>query len=175
MDYLKTLVGIKYAFFNETKDSPPSLDKDEEPFWVGINHPLPNINVLQKNGMCCVGMINLVRRYLNMSIPSYIDSKKNIFIGGTEAWFQYLKSENRLIQIDYNKKYKEGTLLIQNYNSKDQGHVAIIYSSGDNLKKSVIIHSQGVGPKKEVVSELISESTNGYRYTHCCEDFLTVD
>ena len=175
MEYLQTLIGIKYAFFNETEDLPPSINKDEAPFWIGINNSLPNREVLEEGGMCCVGMINLVRRYLNMTIPSCLDSNNNIFIGGTEAWFKYLKENNRLKLIDYNKKYMNGILLIQNYNSIDQGHVAIVYNSRENLKDSEIIHSQGCGNKQEVLIEKIDDSVNGYRYTHYCEDFLTVD
>ena len=176
MEYLTTLVGVKYAFFNEWDDSLPSRENDEAPFWVGEKFDLPNKEQLEEGGMCCVGMINLVRRFLNLSIPEYLDKKSNcIFIGGTEAWFKYLDKNKRLKPIDYNKRYEKGTLLIQDYNTKDQGHVAIVYNPRETLALSDIIHSQGAGVDQCVLIESIENSYNGFRYTHYCSDFLIND
>jgi len=166
MDYLKLLVGIKYVFYNEKENELPSRDIDNGPFWIG-DKELPNIDEIKEQGMCCVGLINLLRRYLKLSIPSGIN--ENIVIGGTDAWYHYLKTNNRLEPIDYNKKYKLGTLLIQNYNKVDQGHVAIVYDSSSELE---IIHSQGAGLINKVLIEKITDSVNGHRYTHVCNDFI---
>lgn len=168
MDYLHTLVGIKYTYYNENENKLPSREIDESPFWIG-NGKMPKITELREHGMCCVGLINLLRRYLNLSIPSYDNNR--IVTGGTGAWFKYLNSEKRLNPIDYNKKYKPGTLFIQDYNKEDQGHVAIVY---DSSIETTIIHAQGVGKKQEVMIENLSESCNGYRYTHYCDDFIDV-
>ena len=177
MDYAISLIGISYSFFNEKEHEPPSRDKDEAPFWIGSPgaHLLPTRDTLEKGGMCCVGMINLVRRYLNLSIPECYDNNNILCVGGTFAWFKYLKTQERLEKIDYNISYPQGTLLLQDYNSQDQGHVALVCDIYDTLSQSKIIHSQGVGEKKCVMIERLADSEKGFRYTHCCRDFFYID
>ena len=87
---------------------------------------------LQENGINCAGFINLVCLFSNKKHP--------LKGGGTDGWFSCLKDQNKLHEIDINKAYPFGTLLLRNYsNEKDQGHLAIKY---DNkvLENSKIIH-----------------------------------
>ena len=64
--------------------------------------------------------------------------KKTIFCWGTDAYFYFLKSKNRLILLDSNKKYPKGSLWIQDYNNYDQGHVALVTNSLNNLLESLL-------------------------------------
>ena len=59
--FAKKLNGIKYACWK------PSLGfKYEEgpPFWK-VNEKVPKLDEIKKHGLCCTGLANLVRRYLN--------------------------------------------------------------------------------------------------------------
>lgn len=99
--------------------------------------------------------------------------KKHSFIGGTGAWFSYLKKEKRLEKIDFEKQYPKGTLLLQNYNPKEQGHVAItINSSKKGLLHSKIIHAiNGTWDGKKynsTVIEKLMDYPNYKRHTHVC-------
>ena len=146
---------------------------DEEPFWIG-KCILPNKDYIFERGSVCVGLTNIARRYLKLDIPGYINNKvQHFFIGGTDAWFQYLDKENRLNKIDFNCKYPKGTLLIQNYNENDQGHVAIIITDNDFLIDQKIIHNINEKRKnKKRVNSTIIEKFKDYpnykRFTHIC-------
>ena len=43
-----------------------------------------------------------------------------------------MKNEKRLEKINFNKVYPKGTLLIQNFNPKDQRHVVFTINSSKN-------------------------------------------
>ena len=106
MNYLQKFEKMKYTNYN-FKD--PEINENE-PFWVS-NSPLPDFNYIYKKGSTCVGLINILRRHLNLEIPGIItNEKKDEFPGGTGSWFKYLNEKNRLLEIDYSKKYPEGTL-----------------------------------------------------------------
>jgi hypothetical protein len=150
MDYAETLVGLPYRWFDADVDKFEGGDK----FWCE-NSPPPEaeeIRVSDKS-IVCSGLINLLRRRLNLSIPGIngnIRGKyKTIyeqFPGGTGAWFAYLHQNKRLEKINLNLRYPKGTLLLAKFvsNELDQGHVAIIYDDVDeykNITHQQIIHS----------------------------------
>ena len=88
--YIKLLEGVKYTYCNqENSFNNWNTVKDIAPFWIG-NKPLPRNDMIIKDGICCAGLINLMRRFLNLSIPTCIDTKTGeiLFIGGTCSWFQ---------------------------------------------------------------------------------------
>jgi len=167
IDYVIKFNNMKYVLANYT-----DLEmKDGPPFW-NTNTPPPSIDHVKKYGSCCTGLPNLVRRYLGLEIPGNITGyKKNICIGGTDAWFSYLKSKNMLQKIDINKDYPKGTLLLQNYNKNDQGHLSITINSNiKGLQFSDIIHNiNGTWNNKKynsVVIEKFIEYPYKERYTH---------
>ena len=171
--YIKSLEGVKYTYCNQ-ENSFNSWDtvKDIAPFWIG-KKPLPRNDIIIKEGICCAGLINLIRRFLNLTIPPYIDTKTGeiLFIGGTSSWFQYLNLKNRIQIIDINKTYPKGTLLLQDYNLEDQGHVAVILSNNIPLKSAKKIHAIGHEDSKKyncVIIELFNEYPYKNRYTHIC-------
>ena len=93
LNYGKKLVGIKYACWQPSMGLPK---KDGPPFWIKNAKP-PNIKIIKKEGMCCTGLPNLIRRYLGLEIPGHISGEKKLnFIGGTGEWFGYLKKKKRL-------------------------------------------------------------------------------
>ena len=193
INYIKYLEGVKYLFPDETNSFTNwNKVRDIGPFWLGKN-PLPRNDLIIRQGICCVGLINLMRRKLNLSIPSHIDSetKEVTFIGGTSGWFQYLNNLKRLKPINIRERYPRGTLLIQDYNPIDQGHVAVILSNNKLLFYSKKIHAIGgdiggdiggnigedninSGKYNRVIIEKFNEYPYWQRYTHVClpQDWL---
>lgn len=165
MRYASKLKDVKYKC--NTKQAGPT--KDGPPFWI-TNTPPPDISKIKKGGICCVGFANLIRRYLGLEIPGMIPGKKTItnFIGGTGEWFLYLKSTKRLKKINHKKLYPKGTLLLQNYNPTDQGHVAIVYKENKDLLNSQIMHAQHTCGIKSVNVEKMINYTKFERFTHIC-------
>jgi len=161
---MKQFVGMKYTF---SKCSKPGY-----PFWT--TNKLPDFEYIYKKGSVCVGLTNLVRTYMKKEIPGNITGHKiSDFIGGTEEWFTYLKKKKRLEKICLTKVYPKGTLLLQNYNSKDYGHVVVtINSSKKGLLESKIIHAiHGTYKTKKynsTVIELLQDYPNYERFTHIC-------
>jgi hypothetical protein len=175
--YAKKFENYPYTLCS--KQPPINLDKDKEPFWF-INEKPPDISKVKSKGLNCVGLANLVRRYIGLQIPGKVTGQKitkNIkqWPGSTSAWFHYLKTKKRLEKINFNKVYPKGTLLLQNFNIKDQGHVSFtINSSKKGLLESKIIHSVYDKDKdtskiyKNVVIHKTKDYHNYKRFTHIC-------
>lgn len=167
MNYLKKFEGMKYTKYDFVN---PNINENE-PFWVS-NSPLPEFSYIYEKGSTCVGLINILRRHLKLEIPGIItNEKKHEFPGGTSAWFYYLNKKNRLLQIDYSIVYPEGTLLLQNYNVEDQGHVAVLLTSNKLLESNIIHNVSGIWENK-VYNSVVVEKLNQYpyynRFTHIC-------
>lgn len=167
--YIKKFEGTPYKRYT----SPKGPTKDCSPFWIE-NKPPPKCECIYKSGLVCVGLANLARRHVGLEVPGNISKmKKHSFIGGTGAWFSYLKKTKRLEKIDFEKQYPKGTLLLHDYNPKDQGHVAItINSSKKGLLHSKIIHTvygtwDGKKYNSTVIEKLI-DYPNYKRHTHIC-------
>ena len=62
--YLKKYEGMKYTKY----DFQSTIMDENEPFWVS-NSGLPDFSYIYKKGSTCVGLINIVRRHLNLKIP----------------------------------------------------------------------------------------------------------
>lgn len=160
-------------------NQPPNPKRDYEPFWFQNDKP-PELNIVKKKGLSCVGLANLVRRFMGLQVPGKVTGQKLSALtkkwpGSTSAWFQYLKNEKRLEKIDFNKVYPKGTLLLQDFNPKDQGHVAFtINSSKKGLLDTKIIHSINDKDKKtgkiykQVTIEKVKDYYNYKRHTHIC-------
>lgn len=153
--------------------------ENKYPFYVA-NKPPPSLEIIKKNGINCAGFINLIRRHMNLEIPGIITGeKKSIFPGGTGEWFGYLKKEKRLEKIDYDKTYPKGTLLLEDYNPNNQGHLAMVYTSNKKgLLNSKIIHTRWESHIKKVQIDYFYDYTYkneiNKRFTHVCypEDWL---
>ena len=159
--------------------NPPNISRDYGPFWFQNETP-PELNIVKKGGLSCVGLANLIRRFMGLEVPGNVTGQKLTPIvkkwpGSTSAWYHYLNSTKRLEKIDFEKVYPKGTLLVQNYNVKDQGHVSItINSSKYGLLNSKIIHSIYDRDKerdiiyKEVTIQKLKDYCNYRRHTHIC-------
>ena len=165
LEYAEKLVGIKYQVSNKAPT------EDSCPFW-NRDGPPPSIEDIKKGGLACVGVTNLIRRHLGLKIPIESGKWKDVFPGGSGAWFHYLKE--RLQKINYSKTYPKGTLLLENWNPKNMGHVAIVWTENKKgLSHSKILHGRHDGPKS-VVIEPLDNYTMKRRFTHVClpEDWL---
>ena len=106
---------------------------------------------------------------LNLKIPGL--EENYCYPGGTSSWFRYLKEKNRLIKINDLDSYPRGSLLIQDFNVMDQGHVAVVTESNKTLLESTIIHNiNDLCNEKynKVVMEKLIEYPNYKRFTHVC-------
>jgi hypothetical protein len=167
LEYAEKLVGIKYQATNKAPT------EDSCPFWNRDGLP-PSIEDIKKGGLACVGITNLIRRHLGLKIPIESGKWKYIFPGGTGAWFHYFKEKKRLQKINYSKTYPKGTLLLETWNPKNMGHVAIVWTENKKgLLHSKILHGRHDGPKS-VVIEPLDDYKMKRRFTHVClpEDWL---
>jgi len=163
IQFLRNLKGMKYVVFVEPQKT------DGPPLWC-IEEKLPPLKSIFNSGSACVGLSNIIRRKQGLSIPR----NNKIDLGGTESWFKYLKNKKRLEKINNNKIYPIGSLLIQDYNSNDQGHVAIItFSSKKGLCYSKIIHSVSGKFGNKIYDSCVEEKLIDYpynnRFTHICK------
>lgn len=170
LNYLKQLENMKYTLVTPETETNIS---NRPPFWNDSSKPVPPPSFVYGLGSCCTALANLVRRLNDLPIPGNIPglSKENC-VGGTDSWFKYLNNMKRLHKIDFAANYPEGTMLIQDYNPIDQGHIAIVLNSDNRygLLISDIIHNIGSNDPKynKVVIEKCCDYTDFYRFTHVC-------
>jgi len=175
--YAKRYENYPYKLCNKNPVKNTNIDKG--PFWC-VNEKTPLMMQVKKSGLNCTGLANLVRRHMRLQVPGKVTGQKltlddKKWPGSSSAWFNYLKNEKRLQKINFNKVYPKGTLLIQNYNPKDQGHISFtINSSKNGLLESKIIHCINDKDKetgkvyKSVVIEKLKDYYNYKRHTHIC-------
>ena len=133
LDIAEKLIGIKYTLWLGDHQN---TDDNPEPFYI---NEIPNIEYIKQHGINCAGLINIMRLKCSGNIPG-----EGSWRGGTESWYNYLKSKNALIEFDYKSNYPIGTLLLRTYrNPNEQGHLAVIYDKDKNdiYLNDTIIHS----------------------------------
>jgi hypothetical protein len=109
------------------------LGNDCGPFWA-VNAPIPQMARVQQEGICCTGVLNLIRRYLNLPVPGVREGDP--MAGGTGAWEEFLAPS--LQPIDPTQEYPEGSILFRRFHSfEDQGHIAILLKGGRLLHSYV--------------------------------------
>lgn len=177
INFIKKLKNVPYLMYNFNKGP----TKDGPPFWIENSKP-PSIKTIKKKGLVCVGIANIARRLLGLEVPGNITnySTKNKDVkawpGGTGAWFDYLKNKKRLKKINLKKSYPIGSLLLQDFNNKDQGHVAIVVTeSNTNIMDAHVVHAIHHGKEvskskryDNVVEETLDRYWNHERFTHVC-------
>ena len=164
LNYLKKFEGTPRKSYNF--DVPPTTDC--EPFWIENKEP-PDINYIKSRGLVCVGLGNLVRRFMSLQVPGNVTNKNYYWPGGTESWFSYLNDEKRLEPIDFNKIYPPGALLIQDFNPIDQGHICITLNSHEKgLLHTEIIHNISDKYFCGTFIHKLVDYPNYKRHTHIC-------
>ena len=101
---------------------------------------------------------------------------KYYYAGGTFTWYQYLNSIGALERIDMQKEYPAGSLLLRQYrNPDDQGHLAVLYTSG-KLSEQKLLHCYSkVGITiDETVASSHAWDANGF-YEFICPNWLSAD
>lgn len=143
LKYAESLIGTPYRWHREGD----SIQGDDK-FWAAnVEHVTKEQIDTTNKCIVCTGLINLMRRFLNLSIPG-ADGKGpsdyREFPGTTGIWFHYLSEKDRLQKLDITRKYPRGTLLLRNFGSvdKDQGHVAVLIDEiGLTILDQTIIHA----------------------------------
>jgi hypothetical protein len=164
INYLKKYEGMKYTKYNFQS----LIMGENEPFWVS-NTELPDFYYIYEKGSTCIGLINIIRRHLKLPIPGL--KEKYQYPGGTGSWFKYLNDKNRLLKINFLCSYPKGSLLIQDFNIMDQGHVAVIIENNNELLESTIIHNINDNYDEKynkVIIEKLNDYPNYKRFTHIC-------
>ncbi len=191
--YALSLIHIPYRWYKENEEI-----NGEDKFYAK-NDIAPTAKELWENdkSIVCTGLINLMRRYMNLTIPG-LDGKLGDeglkYPGTTGIWFEYLNSTNRLETIDVSKKYPRGTLLLRNFKDvkTDQGHVAVLLTDeSESIMNENIIHAYANLTYQECIDENINDAgatgistfrysnsfdEKGY-YTHIClpQNWLLLD
>jgi hypothetical protein len=168
MNFITQLIGTKYLFWHPGN----KLIKNEGPFWA-FNGVVPDNETIKSNSCCCVGVTNLMRRKVGLSVP-FVKEGYDEYAGGTAAWFKYLTNANRLEQFDITKKYPIGTMFLRNYHSpSDQGHVSVLTTNNhDDLLDELIIHSYSYNKYDENVFDKSDPgiTLTVFRNSHYCLD-----
>ena len=129
INYVKKLIGTPYKYWHPEDE----MIVDNGPFWA-YDSKAPNIKEVMSSSCACTGLLNLMRRKLNLSVPGVAQNHK--YAGGTYEWYRYLKNKGCSVNFDINVKYPKGTLVLRKYRSpEDQGHVAVIITE---LKSNVL-------------------------------------
>lgn len=135
LEYGASIVRTPYVWWlGET-----ILGQDKEPFWAA-NVPAPNPEFVKSKGVCCTGVLNLMRRRLGLPVPGV--AQQDPLAGGTGAWYEFL--QDALEPFDSTVEYPVGTIFFRPYQSfEDQGHIGV------KLEKDQILHSysDGLGPR----------------------------
>lgn len=124
LEYGVSLIGTPYGFYKGSMaGSPCYADIKPVPLYI--------------NECNCVGLINLIRKKLYLSIPYH-----DIFPGGVKAWTIFLNKKKGLLIFDINKQYPNGSLLISPNTDNFPGHIAILYKVNNlDLLNSKLLHS----------------------------------
>lgn len=158
LEYAFSLIGVPYRWYIE------GPFKEEDQFWVS-NNPAPTAKEIFQEDKCvvCAGLTNLMRRKIGKHVPG-IDPIREGFVddynsetdegynpeqakkwpGTTGTWFHYLRQKGWIDDLDLDKEYPVGTLLLRDFLSlDDQGHVAVIAGHGltKKLRDSIVIHA----------------------------------
>ena len=70
IDYIKKYEGMRYIRYDRNN---PNMGENE-PFWVSSD--APPIKEAYEKGSTCVGLINLVRRFIGLQIPGIKENYK---------------------------------------------------------------------------------------------------
>ena len=97
IEYIKKYEGMKYTGYDKNSN----VMTPDQPFWVSQLEPPPFEEVYSK-GSTCVGLTNIVRRYLGLTVPGLNENYE--CPRGTESWYKYLDSNNRLETLDLSKE-----------------------------------------------------------------------
>jgi hypothetical protein len=118
--YAESFVGIPYRWFRPTD----TIEAEDKTF--AVNGPPPDLfDVLVRDkSMVCVGLTNVMRRYMELEIP-YDQNRK--YPGTTSAYTEYfwdvrfvLRNQHEIVSLP------KGTLLMWDWESwTNQGHVAV--------------------------------------------------
>jgi len=149
------------------KDNESTLDKDT-PFYC---KKIPDVSIIQQSGCNCAGLINLIHLSRGLTVPGTL--RNDYYAGGTYSWYEYLNGISALEPINTDSEYTSGSLLIRKYRSPDdQGHLAILYTTGKLLEQKLLHCYPGAGIK---IDDTVKESHNwiaGGYYEYICVGWL---
>lgn len=136
ISYGKRLVGTQYGTPWQEGDS---CLGNHGPFWAAKGQP-PPVERLQREGIVCTGLINLMCRNEELTPPLVSDGL--LWAGSTDAWWEIMRTANMLERYDLSREYPPGTLLLAPYEGpaiENQGHIGMIIEGGAFLHSSLSI------------------------------------
>lgn len=168
MEFITELVGkTPYVWWHPDE---PTAESDA-PFYC---RRIPPKEYIQDKGCNCAGVINLLQLSRGLPIPGM--KTKHYYAGGTFVWFAYLNRIGALEPVDIQKKYPAGSLLLRRYrNPEDQGHLAVLYTSG-KLSEQKLLHcySKAGITIDDAVATSHAWDVNGY-YEFVCPNWFAED
>lgn len=117
--YAQSLVGVPYGYW-----SGQTIPRDDSTPFYATNGVEPDRIMLETQGVCCTGFINLICRRFSIPVPG-VNDPHELYPGGTGAWYKFL--EPALVPFDPQAQYEDGTLLFRPYKDfQEQGHIALV-------------------------------------------------
>jgi hypothetical protein len=165
-EYVDEIIGTPYVWW---RDGMTTLG-NVAPFWAS-HGDVPSASEIVQNGCNCTGFINLLRRKRGMTLPGVVDGW--FYGAGICAWTEALREV--LMPFDADASYPEGTLLLRTYRDpEDQGHVAVLWSSGSVLAQK-LAHSyiaDGIAINKTVAWSHAWAEGGYYEYVCLPENWI---
>jgi hypothetical protein len=167
MEFVEALVDkTPYRWWSDGEST-----LEDGPFYC---KKIPSIETIQKSGCNCAGLINILQLCRGLVVPGV--KINHFYAGGTYAWYEYLSSINALEPVNRSKSYPKGSLLLRRYRDvKDQGHLAVLYTSGilTNQKLLHCYYNRGI-TIDESFQDSDSWCKDGY-YEYICVNWFYAD
>ena len=132
LDFGISLIGTPYGYWEggECQKGAPMFAQ---------NGVVPDKNDIVS--LNCAGLCNVMLRSIGKDLPI---SVKDNTVGGTEAYYDYYDTYEKLTDFSMNETYPIGTLLIRKFRDiNDQGHVAVIIENKGKTSKVLQSHVDG--------------------------------
>jgi hypothetical protein len=166
--FVDELIGTPYVWWREGA----TTLGESAPFWA-TNAPPPPTHLIREQGCNCAGFINLLCRLQTRTLPGVEDGE--YYASGTPSWAYHLR--NVLKPFDATASYPEGTLLLRTYRDPvDQGHVAVLWSSGPVLEQR-LAHcyiADGIAINETVAWSHYGWDPSGYYEYVCLPDYWLI-
>jgi len=153
--FMESIIGSPYVCWKGGESTLAQI----APFYC--TNELVTAEYVNQHGCNCAGLINIIATISERPIPGL--ATKDYYAGGTVSWFDHL-SEKKLLEPLVQKWYPAGTLLLRKYrDTEDQGHLAMLYSSGPLLQQKLLHCYRDAGIKIDAtVAESHSWVPEGY-------------
>ena len=122
------------------------------PLWAK-GKEMPTREQVETEGIICIGLLSLCLRFIGLQPPFLhfsnvgdgpVENQLEFGFGGTDEWLYYFRTQ--VETFNPHGHYPKGTLLFRIYNELDQGHVALLAESSNDIHPLLdckVLHTGG--------------------------------